>query len=71
MKCTLSTATRMSKRWGIRVRGSEWLQASNYDNQYQTEDVVYDRRQDAVRDAKDFNSIHKENTYTVKEYPDA
>jgi hypothetical protein len=57
-----------TKQWGIRVRSSGWLQTSDYDNQYQTEDVVYDLRHKAVSDAKDFNSIHKEKIYTVEEY---
>lgn len=56
------------KKWGIRVRDSGWMQDSNAGNNYQSEDATYSKRGDAVQDAKDFNSMRKDNIYTVKEY---
>lgn len=56
------------KRWGIKVRDSAWLQESTYQNNYKSSDVVYNKKADAVKDAKDFNSTRKETIYTVEEY---
>jgi len=44
------------------------MQDSNAGNNYQSEDATYSKRGDAVQDAKDFNSMRKDNIYTVKEY---
>ena len=62
------TMTSKLKQWGIRVHDSGWLQTSDYHNKYQTTDAVYYLKSDAVKDAKDFNSMHKNNIYKVEEY---
>ena len=63
----LTMSTKL-KQWGIRVRDSGWLQTSDYQNKYQTTDAIYYRKAEAVKDAKEFNRMRKENIYQVEEY---
>ena len=56
------------KQWGIRVHDSGWLQISDHKNKFKTKDAIYYSKSSAVEDAKEFNSLHKNKIYTVKEY---
>ena len=51
------------KKWGIKVRGKWWVQGAS-------EDAIYYKRGDALKDANDFNKMWKgrEQIYTVEEY---
>ena len=55
--------TKKLKKWGIRVRGKWWVQGAN-------EDMIYNMKREAQKDADDFNSMWKgrEKIYTVEEY---
>ena len=51
------------KRWGIKVNGKWWVESDR-------KPAVYDKYADAIKDARDFNSLRKrgDEPYTVEEY---
>jgi hypothetical protein len=55
--------TKKLKKWGIKVNGKWWIQSVG-------EDATYYMKQEAQKDANDFNTmrIGKEKVYTVEEY---
>tara|TARA_R100000458_G_C8268479_1_gene243307 strand:+ start:1994 stop:2173 length:180 start_codon:yes stop_codon:yes gene_type:complete len=55
--------TKEKKQWGIKVRDKWWVQAAN-------QDAIYSSKTEALKDAREWNSMVKKKIYSVEEYED-